>query len=354
MKAFHCDHCGSLVFFENVKCVNCGHDLGFLPTQGDLSAIESAGDGKWRALSISSAEPLFKLCDNSLKYQVCNWMVPASDSSPFCVSCQLNKIIPNLSTDGNQERWRKLEAAKRRVIYTIMRLGLPMEIKDGENRTPLRFNFVGTEPDGTAPTTGHLNGLIVINIVEADDDQRERRRVSLHEPYRTLLGHFRHEIAHYYWDRLIANSGWLEEFRKMFGDENADYSEALKRHYANGPAPDWQTRHVSAYASSHPWEDWAETWAHYFHIVDMMETADSFGLALNPRHPAAKTMMARSHNPFDPSVSFDTVLENWFPLTYALNSINRGMGLLDVYPFALSPKAVEKLRFVHEVVKNSR
>ena len=182
----------------------------------------------------------------------------------------------------------------------------------------------------------------------------ERRRVSLHEPYRTLLGHFRHEIAHYYWDRLIANSRWLEDFRKVFGDENADYAEALKHHYANGPAPDWQNRHVSAYASSHPWEDWAETWAHYFHIVDMMETADSFGLALNPRHPAAKSMMARPHNPFDPSVSFDTVLENWFPLTYALNSINRGMGLLDVYPFALSLKAVEKLRFVHEVVKNSR
>jgi hypothetical protein len=279
-------------------------------------------------------------------------MVPVEDPNPLCVSCRLNEIIPNLSQSGNLERWHKLEIAKRRVIYTILRLNLPTT--GDENRPSLRFDFVGDAPGSPPPLTGHLNGLIVINIAEADDAERERRRVNLHEPYRTLLGHLRHETAHYYWDRLIANGKWLAGFRKLFGDENADYAAALKHHYEKGAPPDWQERHVSAYAASHPWEDWAETWAHYFHIMDMTETAESYGMTLVPKHPAAHTMAAQPTNAFDFSLGFDSVLRNWFPLTYALNALNRGMGLLDVYPFVLSSAAIEKLQFIHEVVKDSR
>jgi hypothetical protein len=190
-----------------------------------------------------------------------------------------------------------------------------------------------------------------VNIAEADDAERERRRVNLHEPYRTLLGHLRHEVAHYYWDRLIANSKWISGFRKMFGDETIDYAIALKRYYDQGPPPDWHVGHVSAYASAHPWEDWAETWAHYFHIIDMVETAGSFGMILKPQHPEARSMSANPPGSVDFMTNFDAILEYWFPLTYALNSLNRGMGLLDAYPFALATGAIEKLRFVHDVVR---
>jgi hypothetical protein len=327
--------------------------LGFLPDRGELSALESTESGAVRALAGPTGR-LYRFCNNGLQYEVCNWMVPVDDPHAFCVSCRLNTLIPNLSFQGNVERWHKLELAKRRIIYTIMRLGLPMDDVPEENRPALRFNFIGDLDGGPHWLTGHLNGLIVINTAEADDAERERRRVILHEPYRTLLGHMRHEVAHYYWDRLIANSERLRGFRNLFGDETADYGAALRQYYQNSSPFGWQARHVSAYASAHPWEDWAEAWAHYFHIVDMMETADSFGITLAPKHPAAGSMTAHPRNGFDSKVSFDEVLDNWFPLTYALNAINRGMGLHDVYPFALSDHAIEKLRFVDQVVRSNR
>jgi hypothetical protein len=354
MKAFHCDGCGSLVFFENVRCLTCGHVLGFLPSSAELAALEPAENGAWRPLAKTDHDPCYYFCSNGPQYAVCNWMVAANDPNPFCVSCRLNALIPNLSQPGNLDRWHDLELAKRRIIYTILRLGLPTEGSPEEKRPALRFNFMADLAGGPTPLTGHLNGLIVINIAEADDDERERRRVNFHEPYRTLLGHMRHEVAHYYWDRLIAHGKWLSEFRKLFGDETTDYASALKHYYAQGAPRDWQARHVSAYASAHPWEDWAETWAHYFHIMDMVETAESFGLTLAPKHPAAWSMRAIPCNGFDANVSFNAVLENWFPLTYALNALNRGMGLHDVYPFALSGQAIEKLQFIHQVVRDNR
>lgn len=281
-------------------------------------------------------------------------MVAADDSNPFCLSCRLNELIPDLSVPDNLARWNKFETAKHHVIYTLIRLGLPMDGVPEENRPALRFKCVA-DVDGCTPVlTSHCNGLITLNIAEADDAERERRRVKFHEPYRTLLGHLRHEVAHYYWDRLIANSKWLSGFRALFGDETADYAAALNQYYKQGSPPDWQARHVSAYASAHPWEDWAETGAHYFHILDMVETAEGFGMTLAPKHPSAKTMTATPHNAFDLNMSFDSVLANWFPLTYALNSLNRGMGLLDAYPFALSSPAIEKLQFIHDVVQSAR
>jgi len=310
--------------------------------------METAENGTWRPLACGQTNQFYRACDNARQYQVCNWMVAVNDPNPFCISCRLNKLIPNLSLPGNLDRWHRLEIAKRRIIYTIMRLGLPMEEAPTGNRPPLRFNFIG-DLDGPTQVTGHLNGLITIDIAEADGAERERRRVSLYEPYRTLLGHLRHEVAHYYWDRLIAGSNWLAGFRKLFGDETADYQAALTRYYQQGPPPEWQARYVSAYASAHPWEDWAETWAHYLHIMDMTETAESFGMTLKPMHPAARFMTANPRNAFDRTMSFDAVLENWFPLTHALNSLNRGMGLLDIYPFVLSTQAIEKLKFIHEV-----
>lgn len=352
MKTFYCQACNNLVFFENDKCLKCNHPLGFIPETGELSALERGENNAWRPLA-KGENKLYRSCDNATKHKVCNWLVAADDPNPLCVSCRLTTIIPDLTVAGNIERWQKVEQAKRRVIYTIMRLGLPTEAVAEENRPALRFNFVGDVPGAPPVLTGHANGLIVLNIAEADDAERERRRVNLHEPYRTLLGHFRHEIAHYYWDRLIARSQWLEPFRKLFGDETADYAAALKKYYNQGAPQDWQSSHVSAYASSHPWEDWAETWAHYFHILDMVETAGAFGMTLRPRHPAADAMTAEPKRISVFDVEFDCLVENWFPLTYALNSLNRGMGLRDIYPFALSAPALDKLRFVHEVVRST-
>jgi len=305
-------------------------------------------------LAPSSSGQVYRLCNNSQQYEVCNWMIEAQDASSFCLSCRLNKLIPDLSQPGNLERWHQLEMAKRRVVYTIMRLGLPMDAASGENRSGLGFNFIGDRNGGPPELTGHANGLIVVNIAEVDDAERERRRVAFHEPYRTLLGHLRHEVAHFYWDRLIANSKWLPDFRDLFGDETADYGTALRQYYEQGSPPDWQTDHVSAYATAHPWEDWAETWAHYFHIMDMMETAESFEITLAPNHSAAGATTAKPRNAFDVNTSWEAILENWLPLTYALNSFNRGMGLPDVYPFVLSKRAMDKLQFIHEVVGSNR
>jgi hypothetical protein len=354
MKTFHCDACGSLVFFENTSCVHCGHSLGFLPDVLDLSAVEHESSEYQRALAPAAGGRVYRVCANGRQHAVCNWLIPPDDPEPFCAACRLNVIIPDLSIAGNLSRWHRLEQAKRRLVYTLLKLGLPIDGAPPANRAALRFRFLGEIPGRPAPLTGHKDGLITINITEADDDVREQRRVSLLEPFRTLLGHFRHEAAHYYWGRLIYNSSWLERFRQFFGDERADYAAALRQHYQNGPPIDWADRSVSPYASVHPWEDWAETTAHYFHIIDSLETAAGFGISLRPKHPAAQSMTADARKTAESHAGFEQLLATWWPLTYALNSLNRGMGLPDLYPFVLSETAVEKLRFVHEVVEVER
>ena len=355
MKTFYCDACGGLVFFENFQCIKCDHALGFLPDVLDLSALEPAPNqpNTWRAMTRVARDRQYRPCQNGREHRVCNWYVPVDDNDPFCIACRMNKTIPDLNVTGNLERWHKMELAKRRLIYTLLHLGLSLYGVPQENRPPLQFNFLA-DTGVHQILTGHENGLITLNIAEADDAEREKRRISFHEPYRTLLGHFRHESAHYYWDQLIANNRRLWRFRELFGNEMQDYAAALQTHYQQGPPVDWQARSVSAYASSHPWEDWAETWAHYLHMVDTIETASGFGMSLAPTHPDAKTMTADTKKVSDTESSFDRILKNWLPLTAALNCLNRGMGLPDLYPFVLSAPAIEKLRFVHETIHEVR
>ena len=354
MKPFHCDACGSLVFFENSACGQCGRALGFLPDVLDLSALEPGEGDTFTPLTPAAQGRSQRRCANGRQHALCNWLVPVAETEDFCAACRLNEVIPDLSVKGNRERWNLLECAKRRLIYTLFKLRLPLDAAATDGRPALRFRFLGDTANGAPVLTGHEAGVITLNIAEADDAVREARRVSLHEPLRTLLGHFRHEIAHYYWDRLIAQSDWLEGFRALFGDEREDYATALQRHYTKGPTSDWPDRSVTAYASAHPWEDWAETWAHYLHIVDTIETAAGFGLTLRPRHPSADTMTADPKKAAKEAAGFDLILATWFPLTYALNSLNRGMGLSDLYPFVLSAVAIDKLRFVHDVIEASR
>ncbi|MDB5048195.1 MAG: hypothetical protein JWO30_1266 [Fibrobacteres bacterium] len=358
MKIFHCDHCQHLVFFENFRCVACGRALGFLPDVQDMGSMDPAGNSLWQSPNTGARGRTYRLCANYDRENICNWTVPADDPNPLCVSCRLTLVIPDLSVPGNKEAWYRLESAKRRLIYSLLALGLPLEGKedsgDGTFGHGVVFEFMAdTSLPGAGPVlTGHNDGVITLNVAEADDSERERRRTQLHEPYRTLLGHFRHEIGHYYWDRLVADSGDLIGFRNLFGDERQDYGEALKRHYSNGAPADWQQCFVSTYASSHPWEDWAETWAHYLHMTDSLETAAACGLTLKPRRSDEPSLKTANVNA--PGDSFASMVDAWYPLTYVLNNLNRGLGLPDGYPFVLSAPALEKLRFVHGVVAAAR
>lgn len=354
MNIFHCDHCQQLVFFENIRCVNCGHALAYLPDRADMASLEPAADGLWR--SPGAGGRAYRLCENYRRENVCNWAVPAEDAHPLCQSCRLTRTIPDLGIPGRKEAWYRMEAAKRRLSYTLVNLNLPLANKTDDPERGLAYEFLADPDDPEAPKvmTGHDNGVITINLAEADDAEREKRRKDLGEPYRTLLGHFRHEIGHYYWDRLVRDSPRLGDFRRLFGDEREDYGAALRSHYSEGASTDWRERYISAYAASHPWEDWAETFAHYLHMVDTLETASACGMALRPARadePVLKLDEQDLRTPADES--FETLIGSWFPLTYVLNSLNRGMGLPDAYPFVLSTPAIDKLRFVHATVSGT-
>jgi hypothetical protein len=353
MKAFHCDHCQNLAFFENTQCTRCHRLLAYLPDLKAMASLDQAADGTWTSPWSQARGRAYHLCQNYNQQAICNWAIPVSDSNSLCSSCRLTQLIPNLRRPGSIERWQRLEAPKRRLMYGLAQLGLAVKSKAEDPENGLAFQFCSDQdtPDDKPALTGHDEGLITVNIAEADDSERERRRVQLHEPYRTLLGHFRHEIGHYYWDRLIRDGSTLEAFRALFGDERIDYAQALQEHYGNGgPPPDWQQSFVSAYAATHPWEDWAETWAHYLHITDTLETAAACGLSLRPRHDNEPALDHIALQTADRSVAFDQLIADWFPVTYVLNNLNRGMGLPDAYPFVLSAPAIEKLRFVHDVI----
>ncbi|HTP38181.1 MAG TPA: putative zinc-binding peptidase [Steroidobacteraceae bacterium] len=357
MKVFHCDHCQQLVFFENVQCTSCLRRLAYLPDLDGVASLDDAGDGSWTSPWSRAAGRRYRLCQNYSELGICNWAVSADDPNPLCKSCRLTEIIPNLARPGFEQGWRKLESAKRRLICGLSTLGLPApcKLEDPDNGVTFQFvSDVDSEP-GRPVLTGHDNGIIVVNIAEADDAERERRRLQLHEPYRTLLGHFRHEIGHYYWDRLVRDSPRLEDFRRLFGDERADYAQALQSYYdQGGPPPDWQRNYISAYATCHPWEDWAESWAHYLHMTDTLETAIECGVSITPPNPSDPALAHDSTQVLESAVSFNRMIEEWFPVTYVLNNLNRGMGLPDAYPFVLQPSAIDKLRFIHDVIHSPR
>ncbi|MDB5750418.1 MAG: hypothetical protein JWP65_839 [Ramlibacter sp.] len=358
MKTFRCQKCGQALFFENVECLNCKSQLAFLPDRMTMAAIEpiQGSDGRWQIKARGrrrKAPRQYRLCRNT-DHAACNFVVPAEDDNPYCVACRLTRVLPDLSKPENHQRWYRIEVAKRRLFYTLAKLGLiSPEPQGGEPDGPV-FEFLEDLP-GAPVMTGHSEGLITINVAEADDDERVRRRVALHEPYRTLLGHFRHEIGHYYWDVLIRDGNQVEPFREVFGDESVDYGEALRRHYEAGGNPaNWQLEHVSAYATSHPWEDWAETWAHYLHMVDLLETAASYNTRITlPGDDEDE--LEELVNPFEQKAPvFEELVEQWVPITLLVNSLNRSLGQEDAYPFALTAGALRKLRYVHDVIQANR
>ena len=352
MKLFDCQVCSQTLYFENTVCEKCGHRLGYVPETQDLLPLERVGDEDsltWAP--VGQPDRHVRFCKNA-GYDVCNWLIEAADGGDFCAACRHNHIVPNLSTVENRTFWRLMEIAKHRLFYTLLELKLPLYTRLEDPREGLVFDFLEDPGNGRKVLTGHENGDITISIAEADDAERERRRKSMHEPYRTLLGHFRHEIGHYYWDRLVRDAPVaLAMCREVFGDDRADYAQALKQHYSNGAPADWRETYVSAYATSHAWEDFAETFAHYLHIVDTLETAESFGLEVRPKGIAqAQELTASVDFAPDQATSIEPLVQAWLPLTFALNSLNRSMGLGDVYPFILSPAVVAKLGFIHDLV----
>lgn len=352
MKIYNCDVCGELVYFENDQCVSCGSPLGYLPLIDNMSSMESVDGIIWKALAPPAQGAAYKKCQNYWQQNVCNWMIPLSDANSYCLSCRLNETIPDLSNPQNREYWHRLEIAKRRLVYSLLRLGLPIKNKADDAQNGLEFAFLASPKGPMIEETeevliGYEQGKITINIAEADDGVREKMRLDMNERYRTLLGHFRHEIGHYYWWHLIQNNqSLLFRFREMFGDEREDYSEALERYYAHGPAADWQQRHVSRYAGAHPWEDWAESWAHYLHMFDTLETAAAWGMVVN----VFKGNMQQSIHLAHHVQTFDEMRNQWVYVSCALNSLNRSMGMKDVYPFTWSEVIIEKIRFIQEVI----
>jgi hypothetical protein len=356
-RSYRCQ-CGRPVFFLNSVCLACQAPLGFVPDSLEVRALEPGPqENTWKLHGQKEDKPLWRRCDNFHLPAGCNWLVDVDETDPLCVSCRLNNTIPDLSDANNARWWRLIENAKRRLVAQLLSLGLPVKSKVTEDpEAGLMFDFLRSPENGPRVMTGHANGLITLNIEEADDSIRERIRHDMHEPYRTLLGHFRHEVGHYYWDRLIRDTPWLEKFRELFGDERQDYAAALRQNYEQGPPPDWSDRHISAYASVHPWEDWAESWAHYLHVVDSLDTALGFGLRgedveaevepftiddlYDPRAPDAARMVK--------------LINSWVQLTTVLNELARSMGQHDFYPFIMSRPVLKKLQFIQMVVQEYR
>jgi hypothetical protein len=370
-RAYQCQ-CGRPVFLRNSQCLACHTPLGYV--------IESLGVVPLAPATFDGAEPdtftlfgdakgkAYRRCDNLMTPAACNWMVPApreGDDPAFntdglvpglCLSCSVTRTIPDLSIESNGELWRKLELAKRRLISQLLALGLPVVTRLSDPVHGLAFDFLGNMPGGPHVMTGHEMGVITLNAEEAEDAVRERIRAEMREPYRTLVGHFRHEIGHYYWDLLVFPTPWLESFRELFGDERADYATALRNHYEAGPPPDWANRYVTSYASAHPWEDWAETWAHYLHMADTADTAKSFGVdAQNVELTSDLFELSDLWQPEHPgAANFLDFLNGWLRLTNVLNELSRSMGQPDYYPFVLPHAAVGKLQFIHELIAEQR
>jgi hypothetical protein len=357
MRLFKCQVCAQLLYFENTRCEKCEHALGYEPVQNRLVALdpsEQSGEPSSQPLwtLAGRAGKSYKFCANAA-HAACNWLIDAELNDDYCLACRHNGIIPDLGNPENAASWRKIEIAKHRLIYTLLRLNLPLQPRN-ENSEGLVFNFLADSPfnPNERIMTGHDSGTITLALAEADDVERERRRSQMGEPYRTLLGHFRHEVGHYFWNLLVRDTGGEASFVDMFGDHTRNYVEALQTYYAQGAPANWQDNFVSAYAAAHPWEDFAETWAHYLHIVDTIEMAGAFGIKVEPVLDDTGELDATiDFNPYRIK-DFRSIIDAWLPLSFALNNINRSMGQPDLYPFMLSQPAIAKLTYIHGAVRD--
>lgn len=327
MRLFDCPVCGGLLFFDNDRCLACGTDLVF-----DF--------GERRFLACADDAPP---CRNR-EIGGCSWK---AGPDGYCEACAFNRTVSDLSNPASQANWRVLEGAKRRALFQLGRLRHWPVGRTVETSRGLAIDFLQSAPDGPPVLTGHADGVITLDLDEGDAARREATRSQLGERFRTPLGHFRHEFGHFFWMHWSLDDGFLKRFREVFGDERVDYAAALETHYANGPRKDWELAYISPYAAVHPWEDWAESWAHLMHLLATMESAVAVGLGF----PNARHRFFQSHEaPFDPYAAapadFSKLLETWYRLSCATNLLNRSVGQPDLYPFALNEIVGQKLAFI--------
>lgn len=338
MRRFYC-HCGNEVRFHDHFCKNCGRDLAYDPQIGTIWSGELRQNTQFIAHGTDGRTRLkFQICEHRHSDVGCNWLLAPEDTHCQCIACRTTRMIPDQSSETNANRWFRLERAKRQLFQTLIDLGL-IQADHPEHFSDLRFDFL--EDKRSNPNidlehllTGHCDGLITLNAAEADEGFLHTMKEQMQELYRTLLGHFRHEIGHYFWLKFFDSESLKQQFRAVFGDERQDYAQALETYYQKNQQNHWRSRFITPYASSHPHEDWAETWAHYLHIVDTLQTAQSFGLSL-----------------YDPQThNFDNWFQEWHRVTQVMNALNRSMGLAEPYPFRVSEVVQGKLRFIDEVI----
>ena len=376
MKTFKCNCTEQLIlFFESSHCLACGRTVGI---DDEFDQVEPYEIDEQSGLFYKAEAPdvFYKKCDNNAQYHVCNGMVnldtfiPVADKAEvLCFSCRFNETVPDLSIVEHIPLWKKMETAKRRALYTLKSLSLPLNTTIQEPESGLSFDFIAdsnVSDHFVSPIigqdvvfTGHDCGHITINLAEADDVARSQAKIAMGERYRTLLGHFRHELGHYYFDQLIANSSKKHALCKQyFGDDELDYQQALDTHYKQGAPANWHETFISEYATMHPYEDWAETWAHYMHIIDTLETAKNFSITGSTTgnefelDEADELRLPQSAYYFNSQTSIDAILDTWMEFSIILNSLNRSMGLADAYPFVLTQAVRTKLSFIHHAIHN--
>lgn len=357
MNHYTCGGCGGTLFFGNRSCLQCGRDSAYLPSTHSMVSVDYDDQGQPVPLGPDLDGGAWLHCTNRQPNDVCFWLVDPADQQGLCRSCRLTSLIPDLTVADNLENWRRVEAAKQRLIHSLLDMGLPVDAPL-EGIAPLSFHLLASQP-ATPVITGHLDSLITLDVAEADDAERARRREVLGEPYRTLLGHLRHEVGHFYWSVLGRDPAFVAGFRERFGDEQIDYQTALQRHYENGPPANWQTTWITAYASCHPWEDWAECWAHFLHLSDAVQTACAHGLSFSSQRligsegsPMVDAAMPR---PLDTltlaeqwPLAGDVLLDVWQPISLLVNDLNRAVGMPDAYPFVVSRPVRDKIAFISE------
>ncbi|MTH78159.1 zinc-binding metallopeptidase family protein [Paracoccus aestuariivivens] len=313
MQRLDCPGCGQRVYFHNTLC-SCGMALVFDPELGAFAA---------------NATPCTRLRDIG-----CNWR--AEQDGPQCRSCAMTTTVPDLSVEGNLDLLAQSEAAKRWVLANLARWRWFTNADQGQ-RVSFQMLSEHARHQEVNVTMGHADGVITINVVEADDAVRVERQQELGELYRSMVGHMRHEIAHFLFERLAVLPGFLDQFRTMFGDERADYAQAITEHYAN--PKDKGATHISKYATMHPHEDWAETSAHILHLVDMTDSLMATGLTGPQIPPPGYDAYA------DPNA--EQLLTVATAVALAVNEINRALDNPDVYPFVLTETTRAKLAFAH-------
>lgn len=321
MKSFRCRECDNNLYFENSVCVSCGSALGFSRAERAIVPVDEAGR------YVDDAGATWFVCAN-LDLSGCTWLTDVEGGQ--CSACALTRTRPADDDEVGMRQLPAAESAKRHLVYELDVLGFPVVGKDEDPESGLCFDMLSSVEENVV--IGHANGVVTIDLAESDDDRRERVRVELGEAYRTMLGHLRHEVGHYIEYRHVTPGPVQDRCRELFGDDTLDYQAEIDRHYSEGPPEGWEERYITTYATMHPFEDFAESFAHFLHISDTVDTAAEQGL------------LTVAPSAF--SVFRDLVTGVWVPLSIALNEINKSMGKDDLYPFVIPDPVLDKLEFV--------